>query len=421
MKILWLTGALLPETTAKIRNEKPQQWNTTGSWILNAAAMLSTQDDIQLFMAAPSQDVRELTRVETSRIVSYAIPYGKGPFVDCHGYDSYMQAIHDEIRPDIVHIHGTEYTHSLAYLRMWAKEQNAVISIQGMTSVLHKYYRGGITLSEILLNISFRDLIRGGILRTQLSFKKRGKYECEMLRLVSHVIGRTSWDYAHTKAINPALTYHWGGETLRKEYYAGRHWNYSECRRHSIFLSQSQYSYKGLHQLLKALPLILRQYPDTTIRVAGTDPTLGYDRSQWWRITGYGRYLMSLIKKLGVRQIIDFIGPKGPDDMIDELLQCNVFVIPSAIENSPNSLGEAQILGVPCVASYVGGVMDMMIGNEANLYRYEEVEMLAEKVCNVFADKEKQKDMSSIARERHDPERNMRSLIDTYHDIAGVK
>jgi glycosyltransferase involved in cell wall biosynthesis len=41
--------------------------------------------------------------------------------------------------------------------------------------------------------------------------------------------------------------------------------------------------------------------------------------------------------------------------MKSEYLNCKVFVSPSPIENSPNSVWDAEILGVPTVASYVGG------------------------------------------------------------------
>ena len=61
----------------------------------------------------------------------------------------------------------------------------------------------------------------------------------------------------------------------------------------------------------------------------------------------------------------------------------------------------------------------MMRGNEDNLYRFEEVEMLAEKVCRVFSDGEKQTDLSAIAAHRHDPLNNNQQLLSIYHKIIG--
>ena len=61
----------------------------------------------------------------------------------------------------------------------------------------------------------------------------------------------------------------------------------------------------------------------------------------------------------------------------------------------------------------------MMSGNEDNLYRFEEVEMLAEKVCRIFSDGEKQKDMCAIAAIRHDPLNNNQQLFSIYNKIIG--
>ena len=113
-----------------------------------------------------------------------------------------------------------------------------------------------------------------------------------------------------------------------------------------------------------------------------------------------------------------FTGSLDVEQMKREYLNANVFICPSSIENSPNSLGEAQILGTPCVASYVGGVMDMMKGDEQHLYRFEEIEMLSTKVCEVFAARERQVDMKESALRRHDKENNSRRLYDIYKEIV---
>ena len=42
--------------------------------------------------------------------------------------------------------------------------------------------------------------------------------------------------------------------------------------------------------------------------------------------------------------------------MKERYLKSGLFVCCSAIENSPNSLGEAMLLGLPCVTADVGGI-----------------------------------------------------------------
>ena len=41
------------------------------------------------------------------------------------------------------------------------------------------------------------------------------------------------------------------------------------------------------------------------------------------------------------------------------LLDSHLYVYPSLMDNSPNALCEAQLLGVPCIATYVGGIPKM--------------------------------------------------------------
>lgn len=79
--------------------------------------------------------------------------------------------------------------------------------------------------------------------------------------------------------------------------------------------------------------------------------------------------------------------------------------------------GEAQILGVPCLAGYVGGVKDMMKGAEDNLYIIEEVAMLAEKTVNVFDNADSQVLIVQGAKIRHDRTINADQLISIYKDI----
>jgi glycosyltransferase involved in cell wall biosynthesis len=78
-------------------------------------------------------------------------------------------------------------------------------------------------------------------------------------------------------------------------------------------------------------------------------------------------------------------------------------------------LGEAQLLGMPCVASYVGGSPDMMRDHEEYLYRFEEVEMLAEKIMKAFEVRERCD--NSVAMKRHSAEVNGDTLFYVYKGI----
>lgn len=330
--------------------------------------------------------------------------------------ENYWRTVKDSFSPDCVHLHGTEYAHGLAFLRA-CPDVRAVASVQGLVSICSRYYLAGLTNWDIFSSLTLRDIVRGTLWAGKRSFEKRGVLEREIVNRLQHIIGRTSWDKAHALAINPHIQYHFCNETLRSEFY-GKIWSYEECEKHSIFVSQASYPIKGLHQLLKAMPLILRRYPDAKIYVAGDNIAKTDGFKQKIIKTGYGRYIGRLIRRYDLEGHIFFTGSLGAEQMCTRYLMSNVFVSASVIENSPNSLGEAQLLGVPCVASYVGGTMDMMAGNNKNLYRFEEVEMLAEKVCDIFEHcRTVDLAMQQQAYARHDAHNNAMNLLSIYADM----
>ena len=392
-----------------------------GGWMLGAADALKGTPGVELYVAAVSLDVRDLTRLEGKSIVYYLLPYGRGNTRYNPGYEPYWKRVHDEVKPEVVHIHGSEYSHGPAYVRACGPD-NVVVSIQGLTSVYSRYYTAGLSLCDILGSSTPRSLISGGILKGQGKFRRRGEYEKELLRSVKHIIGRTCWDKAHARALNPDAEYHFCGEILRDEFYKGDIWQYGKCCAHSIFLSQASYPIKGLHKVLEAAPLIMRVYPDLKIRVAGDDITRSGGALRCLKLSDYGLMVSRLIKKNKLQDAVSFAGNLDAAGMKEEYLRCNVFVSPGSIENSPNSLAEAQVLGVPCVASYVGGVMDMMRGDEENMYRFEEVEMLSAKVCALFAKEDGVETvrMRQVALERHSPEQVKKQRLETYGRVASI-
>ncbi len=417
MNVLWITNILFPEVLERVSSE--HELKSSGGWMVGAAHALVDSPDVKLFVASVSNLVTRLTIFQGEKIAYYVLPYGKGNLKENPEYKKYWTQINSEVHPDVVHIYGTEFSHGLSYMQLFGV-QNVVISIQGLLSIISKYYCAGITNREILNNMTFRDLVRGTILRDKKNFLKRSKYEIRMLEIAKHVIGRTSWDRANVLELNPKLTYHFCNETLRQDFYTDQIWKYERCTKHTIFISQMAYPLKGFHQLLKAMPIILKEFPDTVIRVAGYNPIKYSSLRDKLRLSGYGRYLRSLIRRYNLSNHVCILGSLSSADIKQELLKANVFVCPSSIENSPNSLAEAQILGVPCVASYVGGIPDMMHGNEENMYRFEETAMLADKVCKVFSNGDKQKDMRSFALERHDCEQNCAVLLNIYKNIIEV-
>lgn len=416
MKILWITNILFPEVENIITHKG--ELCASGGWMLGAAdALLKMGHGISLSVASVSPLVKQLTVFQGKQITYYVLPYGRGNLTPNKEYEPIWKEVYRRFQPNIVHIHGTEYSHGLAFLEA-CPQVKSVISIQGLRSVCSDYYHHGLTKFQIIRNLTIRDFLYGSIFEEKCNFKKSGEnVEKPMLRKVKHIIGRTSWDQAHAWAINPKAKYHFNNETLRPEFYDGSKWDYDKCCKYTIFLSQAGYPLKGLHQVLRAMPLILHYYPSAKVKVAGADITRNLTLRDKLSISSYGKIIRSMIKQLHLETHIEFLGFLNVEQMKQAYLACNVFVSPSSIENSSNSLGEAQLLGVPHVASFVGGISDMMVGNEENLYRFEDITMLSAKICKIFADKDKQKDMSLVALKRHDRMNNAERLLEIYDQV----
>ena len=419
MKVLWITNIVFPEAQELLKGSGSLK--ASGGWMIGAANALAEKDSVQLYIATVCADVRQLTKLQGRRIVYYLLPYGKGNDKYNRQYEPLWKRVNEEVHPDVVHIHGTEFTHGLAYVRACGAER-IVVSIQGLVSVYSRYYYSGLSKWQIFKSFTLRSFLGRNTFSGQRSFEKRGEYERDLLSSVDHIIGRTSWDRAHAWAINPQAQYHYVGETLRSPFYEGK-WDYKKCTIHSIFLSQANYSVKGLHMVLQAMPYILRHYSDAKIVIAGNDITHKGTLRDILQYTDYGSVIRERIKKLSLEEAVSFTGPLDAEGMKREYLKANVFVCPSTIENSPNSLGEAQILGVPIVAAYVGGIPDMMKGDEEHLYRFEEVEMMAKKICDLFAAKGElsyTNKMQEFARTRHDAQSNCNDLMNVYMTISGI-
>jgi glycosyltransferase involved in cell wall biosynthesis len=108
--------------------------------------------------------------------------------------------------------------------------------------------------------------------------------------------------------------------------------------------------------------------------------------------------------------------------MVDRLLKSHVFVQTSSIENSPNSLGEAMLLGMPCVASSVGGTADMLRDKEEGfLYRFDDEKMLVKYITDIFEhDKlaiELGKKAKQHANNTHNRLKNTECIINIYKEL----
>ena len=136
----------------------------------------------------------------------------------------------------------------------------------------------------------------------------------------------------------------------------------------------------------------------------------------------YQTYLKKLIRKYHLEKQVVWLGCLSEADMRAALLQSSIFVMPSSLENSPNSLGEAMLLGMPCIATDAGGTAGMLAyGKEGILYAPEDVPALTAAILSLLDDPAKARRYDDAARERalvtHDAVRNGQAMLKIYRTI----
>lgn len=419
MKILWITNTLFSYIYKDLGVAGPP----TGGWMQSSAdAIINLHSDIEIAVAAPFGSSK-MIKGKINGIMYFALPCHCEPFKSEKKLSKVWHEILECFNPDIVHIHGTEFTHSYSFVKEY-KDKNIVVSIQGLVGVYGRYSQAGILFPDYVKSITLKELFTHEFLNSVSFMQRRGNMEKEIIRNVKYVIGRTEWDKIHTLATNPKLKYFFNNETLRNAFY-NRKWSLDNCIKHSIFLSQTGKPLKGLHMVLKALPLIIEKYPDTKVFISGNDYLKNNGLFNKFKRSCFAKYINNIVTENKLEKHIIFLGLLNEEEMADRYQKSHVFVCPSSIENSPNSLGEAQIIGTPLIASYVGGIPDMVKQDETGLlYRFEEYEILAYRIMKVFSDDAFAINLSEneriVARHRHNKIINANELYNIYKNILAL-
>lgn len=415
MRILWLCN-MVP---GRIREHMTGK-NGGGLWVDHVLSDLEQMQQHQLMVLCPGSQIQQGS---VKGGLDYETFVEKKPHVFSSALERQFQAVLERFCPEIIHIWGTEYGHTLAMTnaaRTLGMADRVVISIQGLCGVYAGHYCEGLP-NRVVYGGSFRDLLRlDNVAMQRRKFEIRGQLEMEALKKTAHVLGRTPWDEACTARIQPDRQYHFCNETLREPFYEGQ-WQYERCVPHRIFASNCSYPVKGFHYLLEAFAQVKRIYPDATLTVPGR----GFLPQNWkgkMMQEGYRNYLAELTRRYHLEDSITFLGSCSAEEMKQAYLDANVFVLPSTIENSPNSLGEAMLLGVPCVAADVGGVSTMMKEGEGFVYQGTASYMLAHYIQKVFEMGKQAEEMgckaSAHARMTHDPMKNLDALLNAYDQIV---
>ena len=361
------------------------------------------------------------------RYVSFAEPgltwYKKIPVQ----FQQKAKRIIEDFNPDLIHVQGTEYFYGCFDQEVYCGKP-VVVSIQGLITGIHPHYMGGISPKELRgTNWNARFFIKGRTLLSEQTTWREGRaaQEQKVLCQQSNFIGRTAWDRDLIQFYNSHARYFTVNENLRPPFFTTRRKSQT-VKRHSIYCSAAaSTALKGVHWLIRAVAGLKGEFPDIELRIAAADglhPPKGlkgqlFDQS-------YHSYLRRLIRQLDVGKHIVALPSLPAEKVAGELQRAELFVLPSMCENSPNSLGEAMLVGTPSIATFVGGVPSILKdGVEGKLVPSGDPAALSGAIRHWFLHPEEAEACVEPARQtalkRHDAKRNAEATLAVYKELSG--
>ena len=383
-----------------------------GGWIASLEQIIRQNKEIELGVAFHFPD--STFKYNNEGVAYYPIEQIKVPLRkklfekenENNSITRYLEIIED-FKPDIIHIFGSENDFGLICKHT---DIPVVIHMQGCLPPYHNALMPvGMKKSDFLfkkgLSLSYRFIG----LRSEKAFRKNAEREIGIMQSCKYFMGRTEWDKSLIDLFNPKATYFHCEEALRDSFIEGtKKWKYTDEKKKIIVSVISRPWYKGCDLILKTAAL-LKRFTDIDFvwKVYGI-PEIKFFESV------YG----IKAKDVNVRPM----GTASKEELVEALCSSSCYVHPSYIDNSPNSVCEAQILGVPIIATNVGGISSIVNNNiDGILFPANAPYTAASLIKKVISERTLAKSLSkqaiAKATKRHNPDNIGKRLFEIYYSI----
>jgi glycosyltransferase involved in cell wall biosynthesis len=397
---------------------------TSGGWIVSNYEELK-EKDIEFSFLCSSKEIKTGTSIQKESILGSAccvcMPKASFGTILPDADFKIIQEYVDKIKPDLIHIWGTEMAVTNAVAKC-APQIPKVVFIQGIIGIHDRYYGGELKSLHIKPEESIKEKLISRVKKK--AFHKQIAYEQEELKNAGNVIIDNDFSRAYIYSISPSIktfTY----RLTPNQAFEDTEWNQKSLGKQVIFTICGSGTDKGLHQLVKAIGILHQEFPNIEVRVPGAFNCTSDGRlSKSINMTAYEKTLLRLMEENGVTEQFRFIGKQTPKQMADNLKECSLFVNPSCMEVHAGSLREAMLVGVPSISSFCGSVGEFLIeGQNGMLYRYKEYEVLAYKIRKVLQNPELALTMGKNARIQMQKLNGIgySSLADIYTEIINNK
>ena len=413
MRVLWFTGVQLPAVTGNSLSRAGWQEGLR-------RAIMEFYPEVELGIASfGSDDYSPFRSGNTTYFNIYRDPQPqqrlerfiqnwKHHQIQTSELDQCLQIV-KEFDPELVYIFGTENPFGLLCNRF---SMPSIISIQAVITAYKNWVFSGLPLQDVLRDVFHKKFLMGkGLVHKWWRMQQQARMERRIFTRCSVYDGRTDWDKKWLKHLNPGADYYHIDRVLGDMYY-GPTWDQNAANQKLIFTTSSNAAFKGGVTLARAMiELMKRGREDIQLRMAGIHP-----------LSRVGKSIKRLTHKYHVNDQITLLGRIPPEDIVGEMRKASLFVLPSHIDNSPNSLAEAMMMGIPCIASDAGGIPSMMQdGKEGLIYPRDEVTSLADMIVRLIEDPAYAQELGENARKRarprHDPQRIAGLVTSMYREV----
>lgn len=405
MRVLWFS------VTPSLFNPHTNGHNG-GGWISSLESIVRTMPEIKLGVAFNFSKVSDY-KYENDNVVYYPIPQHRQSHIqrllksdDTQAKIAQYIDIIEDFKPDIIQIFGSENDFGLIC------DKVSIPTVIHMQGSIPPYYNAlfpiGMNNFDFIFGrgLSIRNRYVG--LRSEPSFRKRAGQEISVIKSCRFFMGRTGWDKNIVSLLNPSATYFHCEEALRDSFIKNLHpWKYQNREKAKIISVISTPWYKGVDLILKTAQLLKKHTP------------LNFE----WNIYGVKdiRFYEQKYKIKASEVNVNLMGSASKDVIAAELADSSCYVHTSYIDNSPNSLCEAQIIGIPVLATFVGGIPSLVKDGCGLLYPANDPFSLSGLIRRIVSDEKLALKISaaeiSAAKQRHDPQQIGQSLLQIYNQI----